>query len=399
MENLRQIIREAVIEMIREGRFTDTSTPYNSHGDVNRNLGYNPIYADNGGHSANDTVSQVSTFDHNGENFNTNGNNLFVSDNKFIIYKIKNFGNDKIDSTLSLFGRGAGAEKELRKAIDTVNGAATRNNRSVRWRTVTSEASKRISERSGRMSKTFWEFSFDGGNTWYILKPQPVQNMQQSKLVIRTNENRQRINEAADNSFSLEELTNIQSFKQRLLYCKQHLGPTIGNGSSRVVFQIDDQKCLKLAKNEKGIAQNELESEYYKQSFDCIPKVFDTDNNNTWMVCEYVLPAKPKDFQHCVGMSWDDFQSFIGSCYNEYDRNRFRRTYYSKMNDERFYDLVENNEYFHDVYQYMTDYQAPIGDLLRIANYGMVRRYNQDLIVILDHGLSEDIWNEFYTRS
>ena len=187
MKNLDKIIKETIRRIINEGRFDTTATPHNSHTDVNRNLGHNPLYADNGGHAAHDVVSQVSTFDTNGQNFKTNGNDIVVSDNKFIIYKIKNFGNDKIESTLSLFGRGAGGEKELRRAIDTINGAAKRNGRSVSYRTITSDSFKGSSKRTGQMAKTFWEFSLDGGNSWYILKPNPIQTMQPSKLVYRTN--------------------------------------------------------------------------------------------------------------------------------------------------------------------------------------------------------------------
>jgi hypothetical protein len=68
------------------------------------------------------------------------------------------------------------------------------------------------------------------------------------------------------------------------------------------------------------------------------------------------------------------------------------------MPDEQFYNLIENNDTLHDIYDYMTSYQAPMSDLTRIANYGMVRRYNQDLIVILDHGLSDAIWDEYYKK-
>ena len=35
----------------------------------------------------------------------------------------------------------------------------------------------------------------------------------------------------------------------------------IGAGSSRVVFVADDQTAIKVAKNKKGLAQNELEIE------------------------------------------------------------------------------------------------------------------------------------------
>lgn len=395
MKVTREIIKEALMEVLNEGRFDTTATPHNSHTDVGRNLGHNPLYADNGGHAAGDTVSQVSTFDTNGQNFKSNGNDIVLSDNKFIIYKIKNFGNDKIESTLSLFGRGAGGEKELRRAIDTINGAAKRNGRSVSYRTITCISFQNTSKRSGQMSKTFWEYSLDNGSNWYILKPNPVQSMQPSKLVMRTTEDIHRINEAKDATFSLDELSSIPNFNQKLNYCRQHLGKAIGNGSSRIVFQLNDQTCLKLAKNEAGVAQNQTESEYYKQTFECFPKIYDGDDeNDTWLVCECVLPAKEQDFKHCLGMSFDEYCMFVAKCHSQYAR----RTPYPRIDDDKFNMLVESDEWFYDVYKYMSDYQPPIGDLTVIRNYGMVRRYNKDMIVILDHGLSEDIWNQYYKR-
>ena len=182
MVDIRALVREAFAEVLTEGRFDTTSVPHNSHSDVRRQLGHNPLYADNGGHSAHDVVSQVSTFDTNGQQFRPS-DNIVVSDNKFIIYKIKNFGTDRIQSTLNLFGQGAGGEKELRRAIDTINGAAARNRRSVTSRPITSDTFKAASNRTGHMSNTFWEFSLDNGSNWFILKPQPIQNMQQSRLV------------------------------------------------------------------------------------------------------------------------------------------------------------------------------------------------------------------------
>ena len=385
-------IKEIVREVLMEGRFDRTATPHFSHTDTFRNIGKNPLYTDNGGHSSRDVSPLVSTYDTNGANFRTD-NNIVLSDNKFIIYKIKNFGNDSIESTLSLFGRGAGGEKELRRAIDTINGAALRNGRSVKYRTITSEAFKASSKRTNQMAKTFWEFSLDNGSTWNILKPEPIQNLQQSKLVYRLGESRMhRINEAQDEIFSLNELSSLSSFKHRMEYCRKHLGRPIGNGSSRVVFQLNDQHCLKLAKNRKGIAQNTEETYWDKQRQSCFPKIFDYDDEKMWIVCEYVLPAEESDFQHCLGMTWSEFNKFIRCCQREYYNP------YHIHNTQTFYDQLETNSTLRDLYDYITNYQPPIGDLLYLKNYGMVRRYNEDLIVLLDHGLSEEIWKEYYQR-
>ena len=184
IEAFNEAICIACVQIIEEGRYTNTATPWNSRSDRNRYLGVNPLVSDYGNHSNNNIVGHVSTFDRNGENFTSNGNNIVVSDNKFMFYKVKTFGNDKVESTLSIFGSGAKGEKELRRAIDVINGAADRNGRSVSYRTITSETNRRASESSGHMSKTFWEFSLDNGRTWYVLKPDPIMKMVKSSLIL-----------------------------------------------------------------------------------------------------------------------------------------------------------------------------------------------------------------------
>lgn len=177
--NIKDFIYECVKQALYEGVFDKTAAPYMSKADAQRELGRNPLRTDVGGHSAHDEVRQVSTFDTNGANFN--GEHIFVSDNKFMIYKIKNFGNPDIKGTLSIFGDGSKGEKELRRAIDTVNGAAKRNGKGLYYRTITSETNKRKAEMSSYMTNTFWEFSFDRIE-WYIMKPNPVQSLKISKF-------------------------------------------------------------------------------------------------------------------------------------------------------------------------------------------------------------------------
>lgn len=100
------------------------------------------------------------------------------------------------------------------------------------------------------------------------------------------------LNEAMSDGFSFDELKNIGTFSGRMRYCKEKLGFPIGSGSSRVCFQLDDDRILKLARNEKGIAQNEVEGriDYYLDGLDIRPEIFDeTDfQNNLFIVCEYV---------------------------------------------------------------------------------------------------------------
>ena len=57
----------------------------------------------------------------------------------------------------------------------------------------------------------------------------------------------------------LPEFLKIKSFAGKMKFANQYL-TRIGSGSGRIVYDIDGKKVLKLAKNPKGVAQNEMES-------------------------------------------------------------------------------------------------------------------------------------------
>lgn len=222
--------------------------------------------------------------------------------------------------------------------------------------------------------------------------------LHESKTVIVNASQIKQLHEAMNNTFSFEELNNIKSFPKRVAYCKQHMGNPIGNGSSRMVFQIDDEKVLKLAKNQKGIAQNDVEADWGAQNYGVLPNLYEEANDDTYIVTEYVLPAKPQDFQVCLGMSFEDFCNFVKKCFKSYASSRQSFGVSSNINDDKFSEILENNEWLDQFYTYLSDYQPPLGDLLRIANYGLCKRDGKPEIVLLDSGLSQQVWDDYYQR-
>ena len=204
------------------------------------------------------------------------------------------------------------------------------------------------------------------------------------------------LQEAADEHFSLEELSAIQSFRGGFNYCTQHLGKHIGKGSSRATFQIDDEKVLKLAWNNKGLAQNIEEVQTYNASI--FPKVYDYDENGKWIISEFVLPAKSEDFKHCFGMSFQQFASFILAC----AKYRFGGRYWNVMPENKWISYLENNEELSEFDEYIANYGSqsftPAGDMTRLCNYGLTQRNGEACIVLLDSGLSEEVWNTYYKR-
>ena len=149
MKYIKRIIDECVRKALYEDVYDTTATPYLSKTRPQTNTG-NPTSVAVGGRAANDVLRQKSRTTHDEENF-VSKENIVISDNKFTIYKIKNFGNDKIDGTMNFFGN---STVELARAINTMNGAAKRNGKQLYYRTITSESNKKASETSQQMLKT-----------------------------------------------------------------------------------------------------------------------------------------------------------------------------------------------------------------------------------------------------
>ena len=216
------------------------------------------------------------------------------------------------------------------------------------------------------------------------------------RTIVITEKQHKMLQEAADEHFSLEELSEIQSFRDRFNYCTQHLGKHIGKGSSRATFQIDDEKVLKLAWNNKGMGQNIAEMQTYTASI--FPNVYDYDENGKWIISEFVLPAKSQDFKHCFGMTFQQFASFISAS----GKYRFGGRYWDAMPENEWISYLENNEELSEFDEYIGNYGnhsfTPVGDMTRLCNYGLTHRNGEATIVLLDSGLSEDVWNTYYKR-
>ena len=235
----------------------------------------------------------------------------------------------------------------------------------------------------------------------------------ESKIIILSDSQVSRLSEAADKYFSSNDLegmssssevitkprsgnrkeheTRISHFKALKDYCVNHLGKPIASGSSRLVFQIDDEKVLKLAYNSAGIAQNKEEALWDKQQYDFIPKIFQIGKNYEWIVCEYVLPAELDDFKHCIGIDWIGMKDFIETVYSLYSSANAPLRY-SDMDD-----LIDEHEILADLSDYMYKNRIPSGDITRIENWGLAKRNGEAYPVLLDHGFNLEVYKNFYT--
>ena len=207
---------------------------------------------------------------------------------------------------------------------------------------------------------------------------------------------------AMKEGFRLDMLTSATSFKQRLAYCREMLGDPIGEGSSRIVFRIDDETVLKLAKNGKGIAQNleeiRLGTEPYLSSF---PKIMNgtDENNGLWIIGENVMTATEEYFSDVLGMQFKEMQEYIWAVFMSSKKGN------NKQADDiihHCYAKYEQNDdvmdLLNDIYELCFGFNNDIGDLRNIKNWGMCNRNGRTTMVILDPGFSNEIRDKYYSR-
>ena len=202
---------------------------------------------------------------------------------------------------------------------------------------------------------------------------------------------KKQINEAMKDTFSYDELEKIQTqdFMRgsgecvgALNYCKDQLGPSIGEGSSRAVFQIDDEKCLKLAYNRKGVQQNKVELSVNPNKSPLFPIVFKASKNNYWIETEAVLPAQEEDWEQCLNM---DVYDFFSLCYE------ISNSVYSSSIKQNVEDFIATDKsgMLKELYNYIVDNDIPVGDIVRVENWGLAKRNGKEYLVLLDAG-----WNQ-----
>lgn len=195
------------------------------------------------------------------------------------------------------------------------------------------------------------------------------------------------ISEEYPQSFDMKYFKTLNSFRSRVQYCQQHL-TRISSGSARIVYKIDDDKVLKLAKNTKGIAQNEVEiangDDWYIDNI--IPNVYDSHPDSLWLEMEYCKKISPKRFHELTGISFNDFSKIIS-----YEANH--RSLYAKPNN---YDELIENEFLTNMIDYMKNYSPGVGDLIRISSYG---ENSSNEVLLIDSGLNENVYKKYYSRS
>lgn len=193
-------------------------------------------------------------------------------------------------------------------------------------------------------------------------------------------------------TFNMEQFKALKAFSQRMTYCTQQL-QRIGSGSGRTVFKIDDTKVLKLAKNQKGVAQNGVELAYKDDWYfeGILAKVLDFDENDLWVEMELARKVTKPMFRKYFGVNPDEFGRYLTHRHNA---NHGKRNFFHIPPEVS--SLLDQSDLFNEIYEF-ADAIGNVGDLGRLSTYGWVKRNGEDRIVIIDYGLDNSVYDTYYS--
>ena len=188
---------------------------------------------------------------------------------------------------------------------------------------------------------------------------------------------------SSDLSVILKNLEKLETYGARKKYAEKNL-EHLSSGSSRIVYLSPEKTVIKLAKNDKGIAQNKAEANPKMES-KFLNKVLKHAKNYAWIETCYLDKITTKDFEKMTGLDFDDFGEAIRYGLKNVSGNKDR----DKPED---FEKIEKSEIYKELKDVGEKFKLMPGDLARISSWGE----KDGNPVLIDTGLTKDVFEEFY---
>lgn len=189
----------------------------------------------------------------------------------------------------------------------------------------------------------------------------------------------------------------------------------VGQGSSRKAFIMVDGRCLKVAFNPAGLAQNKREINVClndMMKYSIFPEFYGADQTN-WLSlnCELCSTAVQKDFVKLFGAPVSQVMDVVVFMVennipsNEAIRalDHFKKRYDSlKVNTAR--KLAESNDEASCALRSLVDFYLENGgfdsllpgDLESVENWGLTLRNDHPVLVVIDAGFDANVYKNHY---
>jgi len=106
---------------------------------------------------------------------------------------------------------------------------------------------------------------------------------------------------------------------------------------------------------------------------------------------ELARKVKKSDFKTLEGINFDSFGYYLKNF--EFENNGRRAVFGIDPKDK---EILDENDFTQTICSFMSDSDSPSGDFMRLNSYGIVNRNGEDIIVIIDFGLTNSIYDEYY---
>ncbi len=184
----------------------------------------------------------------------------------------------------------------------------------------------------------------------------------------------------------LSNVEKLETYAARKKYAEANL-KHLSSGSSRIVYLTPGKTIVKLAKNDKGIAQNKAEANP-KMKSKYLNKILSHAGNFAWIEVLYLDKIKEADFEKMTGLNFGDFGEALSYGLKNVSENSDREK------PENF-DKVSKSDIYKELKDIGEKFKLLPGDLSRISSWGT----KDGRPVLIDAGLTRDIFDEFYEDS
>jgi hypothetical protein len=167
----------------------------------------------------------------------------------------------------------------------------------------------------------------------------------------------------------------------------------LGEGSSRVVFELDEHLALKLAITTAGVAQNRAEYATYRTARDCsmITKIFYYHQGYQWLLVEKgVRRPVNVDFQIYGFEGIYPLMRYIDSP----DPKNWRWRLGQDINRP----LPEFESDYQELRRLVERNSKDAGELVGLEQWVIVERNGQEYPVLADYGFSDKVRKQHYTH-
>jgi hypothetical protein len=184
----------------------------------------------------------------------------------------------------------------------------------------------------------------------------------------------------------LKNLEGLETYQARKKYAEKNL-KHISSGSSRIVYRTKDGTIIKLAKNDKGIAQNKAEANP-KMKSKYLNKILGHAQKYSWIQTHFLEKITEKKFKEMTGIEFNDFGDSIRYGLKNVSGN-------TDKDKPSCFDEVSKSGMYKELKQVGEKFKLMPGDLARISSWGS----KDNCPVLIDTGLTKDVYDDFYDDS